>query len=453
MSFPPVVANISNQQFTPEEEFFGIPLVIGTVATEVATAWAAAYPDNSHTLEVTPNNYKTAMAAIGFTDGDAHWKRVVELFSQPVEQKVTKAILGRRIAAVAKVMRVTVVGFTDGNYSIQVNADTPLVYAAVGKTAAQIRTELLALFAGNLTVSAVSQGAASIDITALAAGLDFDLTLASPGDTMIKATQTPNTGIGGDLTTARAENQSWFDIVEVNHTDAAIKEAAKWAQANVSHFWAETNASAVQSNSANNVAEYLADKGYTETSIRFHHTGSESMSAALMGQFIGFELGQRQVSHRRLVGVTAKNYSVIPGALTAFEANNVGWYDKTAGGRSLYNRTCNGGFIEMERGKWIVKARIETSILAGLTNNSITAYTDDEGVAAVKSWMLDAIRELGTGGGSGYIRMDTVVVVLKTIEQMGNTDNSKLKISGIEWSAMVRIGTNEVELSGYLSVT
>lgn len=453
MSFPPVVANIVNQQFTPEEEFFGIPVVIGTVSTDIATAWAAAYPDHPKTLEVTPNNYKTAMAAIGFVAADTHWLRVEEIFGQPAEQKVTTVILARRVAPVAQVIRVTVVGFGDGDYSIQIGTDDPYVYAAVGKTAAEIRDALLALMVADTTVSAATQGVASIDLTALDVGFAFAVTLASPSDTMTQAVQVANTGIGGDLTIARAENQSWFDIIETNHTKAAILEAAKWAQANVSHFWAETNSSDVQSNAAGNVAAILKAKAYTETSIRYHHTGSESISAALGGAVLGFEVGQIQVSHRRLVGVTAKNYSVIAGALTAFEANHVGWYDKLAGGRILYNRTCNGGFIEMERGKWIVQARIVAKILGTFTDNPITAYTDDEGVAAVKAAALDAIRELGTGGGSGYIRTDTVVVTVKTIAQMGTNANAKLQITGIDFSAKVRIGTNEAEVNGYLSVT
>lgn len=459
MSYPPVQAPVANQIFVVEEEFFGIPLVIGTVSNDVATAWAAAYPDHPHTLKVTPNDYQAAMKALGFTSGDAHWKWVEHVFAQPSDSPVTTVIIARRLAPVAKVVRVTVGGATDGNYSIQVNADTPLAHVAAGQTAPQIRDALLALFAGNTTVSAVTQGVASIDITAINVGLDFALTLASPGDVLTQTVQTPNTGIGDDLTTARAQDQTWFDIIETNHTYAAIAEAAKWAQAgangglNVSHFWAETNDSAVQSNSAGNIAAFLKSKSYTETNIRFHHTGSEGFAPAIGGRVLGFELGQVQVSHKQLVGITAKNYAVIAGAIANFETNNVAWYDKLAGGRVLYNRTCNGGFIEMERGKHIVRARIETKILALLTANNITAYTDDEGVAAVKGEILSALRELGNTGGSGYIRMETVTVTITPIEQMGVDNNAKLKITGIAWSAKVRIGTNEVEVKGYLSVT
>jgi len=153
-----------------------------------------------------------------------------------------------------------------------------------------------------------------------------------------------------------------------------------------------------------------------------------------------------------LVGVTKKNYSVMPGVISAFETNYVGWYDASGGGRVLYNRTPAGGFIELERGKWIVKARIENALLALLKNNPITAYTDEEGVASSKGALLNALRELGTGGGSGFIRTDTVTVQILTIAAMGTDNNAKLKITGINWSAKVRIGTNEIEVNGFLQI-
>jgi hypothetical protein len=463
MSYPPVQAPIAIQKFTVEGDFFGIPLVIGTVATEVADAWAAAYPDvgetsGPHTLLVTVNDYQTLMTALGFTSGDAHWKEIEAIFGQPSDSPVTKAVIARRVAAVAKVMRVTVVGFADGDYSIQVNADAPLVFAASGNTAVEIRDGLLALFVGNTTVSAVAQGVSAIDFTAINVGMDFDLTLASPGDTMTVSTITPNTGIGDDLTTARQENQSWFDIRETNKSFAAIAEAAKWAQAgangglNISHFWAETNDAAVQAGTAGNIALYLKALSYSETSIRFHHSGAEKMTAALCGRVLGFEVGEVQVSHRQLVGITGKNYAVL-GVIGNFETANCGWYDKLRGGRVLYNRTCDGGFIELVRGKHIVRARIEGKILDLLSTNNITAYTDEEGVGAVKGEILAALRELGNTGGSGFIRMETIVVEITAIENMGTENNAKLKITGINWSAKVRIGTNEVEVKGYLSIT
>lgn len=448
--YPPVVSNVSNQQFTPDQSSFGVPLVLGTVTADQATAWALL--DTPRTLAVTPNNYKATMEALGFSESDAHWKHVVAFFAQrPNGPRVTTMVLGRRLDPVAKVVRVTIGAATDGEYSIQVEAETPLAYTASGNTVTEIRDALLALFAGHAVVSVASSGTDAIDFTAANAGFNFTLTLASPGDNMTQAVQTENVGIGDDLDACRAENDVWFDIFETSHGTAAILEGAKWAQVNISHFHAETNDSAVKTNAAGNVAAILKEKGYTETNIRYHHTGAELLQASLGGAVLAFEPGQIQISHRRLIGVTRKNYSAEAGVIEAFEANNVGWYDSSGGGRVLYNRTCHGGFIEMERNKWIVSAKLTEKKLALLSDNNIVAYTDEEGVAAAKAAVQEGLNEYATGGGTGYIIRDTIEITVKAIEDMSSDSQSELGIEGIEWSAFVRIGTNRIESSGFLS--
>mgnify|MGYP000582454005 CR=1 FL=1 len=450
--YPPVIVNVSNNPFVPLVESFGVPIIIGTVTTEQATAWALL--DTPRTLEVSPNNYKAALASIKMTAADAHWKHVEQIFAQrPPGPRVTKVILGRRLTPTAKVVRVTVGGTTDGNYSIQVDADDPLVYAAAGKTAAEIRDALLALFAGHPTVSAATQGAASIDFTAVEAGYDFTLTLASPGGILTQTTQTPNVGPGEDLTALRAENSDWFDILETSHSKGMILEVAKWAQTNQSHAWMETNDAAVKANTAGNVAAMLRALGLTETSIRYHHTGAQLFTAGLFGHVGAFLPGQIQVSHRKLVGVTPKNYGAEAGVTTNFSTNNVGYYDARGGGTTLYNYVCaDGRFIESERNKWVVKSRAEFSITVGLQNNNITAYTDDEGVVAVRSWVTDALNQLATGGGTGYIIRNSIVITTTPIADQQPNDQAKLKIGGVNVSARVRIGTNEVEVNIFLSI-
>ena len=351
-NYPPVTNNVTNQTFTPDEDSFGIPLILGTVTTGVAALWAAL--PTPRTLQVTPNDYKTALAAIGLTASDPHWRHLVALFGQTgALRKVTTAVLGRRLAPVAKVIRVTVGGFADGNYSIQLDTGDPQVYAAVGKTAAEIRNALVLLFAGNTLAAAVAQGVASIDFTALDVGYDFSSTLESPADAMIQAIQTANVGAGSDITTIRAENPDWFDVYETAHNTAAILEVAKAIEGS-GHFWAETNALAVKTNAAGNVAAKLKALGYKDTSIRYHHTSGELFSAALGGRVLAYEPGQVQVSHRRLVGVTKRNYSAEVGVVANFATNNVGYYDSAGGGTTLYNYTCSGSFIELERNKYII---------------------------------------------------------------------------------------------------
>lgn len=451
--YPPVVVNVVNQTFTPEVTTFGVPVVVGTVTSDQAAAWAAAYPDHPRTLEVSPNNWQAAMKVLKMTSADAHYKHLLAIFAQKPAVRVTKVILARRLAPVAQVIRLTVGGATDGNYSVQIDDQDPLVYAAVGKTTAQIRDALLALLDNNAIVTEATQGAASIDLTAIDAGYSFTVTLSSPGDMLTQAVQTPNTGIGEDLDAIRAENDAWFDILETSHSTAAILEAAKWAQTHPSHAWLDTNASNVKSNAAGNVAAKLVALGYTECSLRYHHTGAELFSAALCGAVLAFKPGQIQISHRGLIGITKKNYSAEPGVTTNFSTNNVGYYDAAGDGTVLYNYVPSGSFIELERNKWIVKAKGEYEISAGLKNNPITAYTDPEAIDSIESWIRKGINEYATDGGSGYIIRSTIEITAVPVSEQPNENQQKLKVGGFNVAAKVRIGMNEVEANIYLAVT
>lgn len=443
----PVVVNVINQAYIPEIAFFGVPLIIGTVSVAVAALMT------ERAFKVTPNNYKTALAAKGFVSSDAHWKHCEAIFAQTdAAFPVTSVVIGRRATPVAKVITVTVGGNADGDYSIQIDSNTAYEYAAAGKTATEIRDALLALMAADGWVTAASQGGAAITLTAINVGLDFSVTLASPGDAMTQAVTTPNTGIYDDLDAVKAENFDWFGILETAHSKAAILDAARWASTQPVKFFAETNDTAVKTNAAGNVAAALKAKNYANTSTRYHHTGAELYTAALVGRCLGYDVGRIQWSHRQLVGITAKNYGAEANTVENLELNYVGRYDTIGGGRSLFNYTADGGFIEMEIGRWVSRSRVQSKLLEFLAVNEITAYTTEEGVAAGAAKIREALNELATGGGTGFFRRETIEIYSVAIEDQSDANIAKLKIGGFTWRAKCRVGVNEIEVTGYNSI-
>jgi len=443
----PVVVNVVNQDYIPEVAFFGVPLVVGLVSADVAALMT------ERAFKVTPNNYKTALAAKGFVESDAHWKHCDAIFAQSgAAFPVTSVVIGRRAAAVAKVITVTVGGNGDGTYSIQIDANTAYEYVAAAKTATEIRHALLTLMGADPWVTAASQGGTAITLTAINAGLDFSVTLDSPADVMTQAITTPNTGIYNDLDEVKAENFDWFGILETSHGKAAILDGARWASTQPVKFFAETNDAAVKTNAANNVAAALKAKGYANTSLRYHHTGAELYSAALVGRCLGYDVGRIQWSHRQLVGITAKNYGAEAGTVDNFELNYVGRYDTVGGGRSLFNYTADGGFIEMEIGRWVSRSRVQSKLLEFLAVNDMTAYTTEEGVAAGAAKIREGLNELATGGGTGFFRRDTIQIFSVPIEEQSGANVAKLKIGGYVWKAKCRVGVNEIEVTGYNSI-
>lgn len=93
-----------------------------------------------------------------------------------------------------KSIRLTVGGATGGTYSIQVDEETALEFqTGLGDDEEAIRDGLVALFADHDLVEATADPEAldELLITALEVGVDFELTLVSPGSILTQAAEQP----------------------------------------------------------------------------------------------------------------------------------------------------------------------------------------------------------------------------------------------------------------------
>lgn len=88
-----------------------------------------------------------------------------------------------------KTIRILITGGTDGTYKVTINAGTEHAYVASSKTAAEIRTALLALI-DDAEVEAIADpdNTAAILITGAEVGVDFTVTVASTGSSITKTT-------------------------------------------------------------------------------------------------------------------------------------------------------------------------------------------------------------------------------------------------------------------------
>lgn len=77
---------------------------------------------------------------------------------------------------------ISVLGAEDGDYSIQVNDEDPLVHTASGETAGDIRDALLLLLLDHEIVEATASGAAGLLVAAKEPGVNFSLTVSAPSN-------------------------------------------------------------------------------------------------------------------------------------------------------------------------------------------------------------------------------------------------------------------------------
>lgn len=103
-------------------------------------------------------------------------------------------------AVAAKSIRVNVGASADGDYSIQVDATTAVEFTASGDDPESIRDALVAGFAAHPTASAEADDAVDdLIVTLDTAGVDFELTLVSPGDALTQEEVDPVLPIAATL--------------------------------------------------------------------------------------------------------------------------------------------------------------------------------------------------------------------------------------------------------------
>jgi hypothetical protein len=143
----------------------------------------------------------------------------------------------------AKSIRVSIDDNADGDYSITVDEEDPVTYAAVGKTATEIRDGLVAGFAAHPTASAAADGAIELVITLDTAGLDFELVLEGPvEDAMSQAEETPVLPVAATARLFMVESQAAG--VDVDALAAAVVAAVPTAAEVAAEVDAEGGAAA-----------------------------------------------------------------------------------------------------------------------------------------------------------------------------------------------------------------
>ena len=161
---------------------------------------------------VTGADYLDTLAEVGITDGEALYEFLQVTFSQSASPRLV--YLGKRSAAVAQVTNFDLGdagAATDGLYRLTLS-DTNFDVNAVGKTRAEVVTDMVALVAADPRFGAAVGGdAEQLDVTALEAGVGFSFATSAPlGETWTVSTTTPNEGLSTDISLWNDERNDFY---------------------------------------------------------------------------------------------------------------------------------------------------------------------------------------------------------------------------------------------------
>lgn len=153
---------------------FGVPLVAGILTAPQDASWDATFGASVDVIEVTEDTYQTTLTGLGVTASEDLRVLLDDMFAQ--NRKPELVLIGRRAAAVAQVINVSIDGTTDGTFTVTINGNDA-TFVASSNTATEIRDGLVVAINGlGEPVTAAPGAGDTLDVTGDDPGVPFTLT-------------------------------------------------------------------------------------------------------------------------------------------------------------------------------------------------------------------------------------------------------------------------------------
>lgn len=414
---------------------FSVPLVAAVLTAPQVTAFGA-----DRTAEVTPDNWQTTLDGWGVVAGEDLYESLETLFSQVI--KPERAIVGRRLTAVAQISTATVDATpTDGTYAITIDGIT-VSFVAVAQTQAQVRDGLIAAIEANAILGprivAVSGGGGIVQMTAAFAGRPFTVSATLDGSAsseIVVATTTPSVGLHTDLAQFNAERTDWYFLLETTHDQNNVIPTASTVQAFARPLFyvAQTDDADVETSATTDVASVLQDFGYTRTLYLNHDNDDAFLDAATVGRLAPTAPGSATWANKELIGVVGR----IPTSEAFLVAKNAGWYESFEAANTAltqHMRVSSGTPADLIIAADFLQNLVQIRYVEGLRNADKIPYRGGEGILGA---ILQGALDEAAADPYKIIDPDSIVVTVPKASAQSSTDRGNRHFPNIRAQALL----------------
>ena len=276
----------------------GPDLTVPLVLTEADATQIAAFGGN-RTAVITPDAYRTQLAALGYADGDPIWEWCDVAFAQQGADGVPRQVIVGYVDTTAWSQlekTITIDTAADGVWSGTINGQ-PFSFTASGSAADSaiatgIANAINALTSTITPVTATDTGA-DCAVEADGAGELFDLSITAPaGGAASIATTTALDGPTDDLDAILAERSSWYELhAAFNDPGVLYSLASPFASKGYGRriflpLIHDTVVASGVAGSAYDLADYLATLQNARVSVWYDPAAGQEVDAAAAGRNI-----------------------------------------------------------------------------------------------------------------------------------------------------------------------
>jgi hypothetical protein len=198
---------------------------------------------------------------------------------------------------------------------------------------------------------------------------------------------TAGTTLEDELNKMMVEHNDFYFLLLASRVQTDIEAVAEWAGANQKLFIAQNDITVA----AADVVAMAANISSSRTGI-FAYQGDKDpyLDAAIVGRIAPLQPGAVTWKFKELNGVPVSQY--LNADVSALHAGNVNTYIKEMGVlQTSEGKATNGSYLDIQRSKDWLKARIQESIFFLLHNAEKIPY-DDSGIAQVVSKLKSVLK-------------------------------------------------------------
>lgn len=437
---------------------FGIPLILSanmTTTARTAECASLAEVDAVSGIALDSPEYRTASV----------------LFAQA--RKPTKVILGRlankpTLSYTIKVPTLPSTGVQNlTNYLFSVTAPNSLIEQAVNYTSDAdatneeiidgLKSAFDALSISGITSSTAGSGSSKVLIlTANAAGTLFDVTTTPSMRSLLWVT--PNcadAGFAADLAAIRAENDTWYAVLNPWSAGAYAIAVATAIEAitdsNKLHIARTNDTEVVQlakGGSSAGLADSLSDSLRVRTSIHWSNSFYSFIDAAIAGLMLPTDPGSETWAFKTLSGVSVD--SLTPGQRSNVLSYSANCYQSVAGvAITQMGYVSSGTFIDIVRGRDWLKTRLAEDVFELLASLIKVPFTD-AGIAMVEGAIRGVLQE---GVTVGLLASDPAPSVLvPRAADVSSTNKANRILPDVTFTATLAGAIHKVEIDGTISL-
>jgi hypothetical protein len=235
--------------------------------------------------------------------------------------------------------------------------------------------------------------------------------------------------------------------------EAAIKEAAAWAETQVKlYFYADNDATTITSGTSD-LAYFMDSQNYDRTVSIYHPNARTAqtpawMEAAFPGEALPFDPGTQTWAYKTLAGVAS--YQLTSSQRTNALGKNANIYTETAGvDITEEGKVASGEWIDIIRGIDDLTASLQEEIFSNLIQVRKIPYTDEGAtlIAGVVEGVLN-----NKSGNPGLLVKDSIVVTAPLVADVAPADKIARLLPDINFTATLQGAIHKVEINGVVSV-